>query len=153
MPNRENPTHDRVTARVDPSNKTQQAAKDSCDVNLIMKTYEKTGVLTHENANMPVYGDFSNSGDYQAARNAVNAAQSEFALLSADIRRRFNNNPEEMLLFLDEPSNLDEAVKLGLVEDHLEVKSPIRRMEPEPEPEPDRAPPIPENPSPVAGGA
>lgn len=157
MPTGEATTHKRVNARVDPTNQTQQAPKDACDVNMIMKTYEKTGVLTHENAHKPVYGDFSTASDYQEAKNAVNAAEAEFAGFSAEIRRRFDNDPRQMLLFLDDPNNLEEAVSLGLVVDDKSAKSPIRRSEPEPAPKPGETPapgnpPIPEDASPIAGG-
>lgn len=148
----------RTCARVDPTNSTQQAMKDACDVNLIMKQYEKTGTLVHQNLNKPAYGDFSNVSDYLQARNEIMAAEAGFGRLPSGIRRRFNNNPEELLNFIDNPENLEEAVSLGLVDDpnpeskRPSVANPPKEPDPAPEPAPEPSK-IPANPSPVAGGA
>lgn len=93
---------------------TQQHFKDETDINNILRQFNITGLLP-ENKLSPRYGDFTGISDYQSALNAVIAAESEFDGLPAQIRARFNNNPEELIQFLENDQNLDEAVKLGLV--------------------------------------
>jgi phage internal scaffolding protein len=97
---------------------TQQHFKDETDINNILRQFNITGLLP-ENALSPRYGDFTGINDYQSALNAVMAAESEFEALPAQIRARFNNNPEELINFLDNDANKDEAIRLGLVDQKL----------------------------------
>lgn len=97
---------------------TQQHFKDETDINNILRQFNITGLLP-ENALSPRYGDFTGINDYQSALNAVIAAQDEFMALPADLRARFNNNPEELINFLDNSDNRDEAIRLGLVDQKL----------------------------------
>lgn len=94
---------------------TQQHFRDQCDVNYVMRSYEKTGLLSHTNQRAPVFGDFSDVGDYQAALNQVMEAQESFLLLDPYVRARFSNDPGELISFLQNPLNRDEAIKLGLI--------------------------------------
>jgi len=64
----------------------------------------------------PRYGDFTGIGDYHTALNRVIAAQDEFEALPAQIRARFNNDPAELIAFLDDDNNRPEAESLGLVD-------------------------------------
>jgi len=53
----------------------------------------------------------------------VQELQGQFAGLPAKLRKRFSNNPENMLRFLEDPKNAGEAVKLGLLsEDDVDPK-------------------------------
>lgn len=104
--------------------RTQQHMKDECDINLILKRFEKTGQLQHVNGEPPRYGDFTNVTDYQTAVQRVAEADREFLELPAHIRSRFHNSPGELLDFLSNDSNLAEAVELGFIE-VPEVESPI----------------------------
>ena len=93
---------------------TQQHPKDECDINNILRQFNITGQLP-ENPLQPRYGDFTGVVDYHSALNAVIAAESEFDGLPAQIRARFENDPANLIAFLDNSENLDEAIKLGLV--------------------------------------
>lgn len=104
--------------------RTQQHMKDECDINLILKRFEKTGQIAHVSGQVPRYGDFSNVTDYQEAVQQVAEADREFMTLPAHIRTRFHNSPGELLDFLSNDANLAEAVELGFVE-APEVESPI----------------------------
>jgi len=97
---------------------TQQHFKDETDINNILRQFNITGLLP-ENALSPRYGDFTGINDYQSALNAVIAAEDGFMALPADLRARFSNNPEELINFLDNPQNKDEAIRLGLVDQNL----------------------------------
>jgi phage internal scaffolding protein len=104
---------------------TQQHFKDETDINNILRQFNITGLLP-ENALSPRYGDFTGINDYHSALNAVIAAEDGFMALPADLRARFSNNPEELINFLDNPQNKDEAIRLGLVDQKLienEVKT------------------------------
>lgn len=107
--------------------RTQQHFKDECDINTIMSRWQRTGELSHLNTRKPEYGDFDNVDDYQSAVNSVMHAQEAFDALSSRIRKRMNNDPGQLLAFLEDPSNHDEAVELGL----------IRNPEPDPTGGPD----------------
>lgn len=92
----------------------QQHQKEESDINTIVKRFGLTGQLP-ENVRIPQYGDFTGVTDYQSALHAVKAAEESFMELPANIRTRFNNNPQEFLEFCADGSNKDEAIKLGLI--------------------------------------
>jgi phage internal scaffolding protein len=94
--------------------RTKQAFKHEVDINRIMAKYQKTGLLPVTNKS-PLYGDFSSIPDFETASNKLIAAQNAFDAQPASLRKRFNNNPSELLHFLQDESNRDEAIKLGLV--------------------------------------
>lgn len=96
------------------ASRTKQADKDSCDINQIMKRFEKTGVLPEMIKGNPQYGDFSSGLSYQESLNIVMHAQEQFNALSARVRERFGNDPKVFLDFATDPVNGPEMVKLGL---------------------------------------
>ena len=58
----------------------QQQFKDECDVNRIVDRYVKTGVLDHQSAIVPQYGDVSDvPSDLMSAYDAVGRAEKEAA--------------------------------------------------------------------------
>lgn len=93
---------------------TKQAHKDECDINLIIRKYDKTGVLTHVNRALATYGDFSAVHSFQEAHNSVMAAAASFADLPAKIRKEFDNDPAKFLDFIDNPENIERMYELGL---------------------------------------
>jgi len=98
----------------------QQHFKDECDINNILRQFNITGLLP-EAPLSPRYGDFTGIGDYHTALNQVIAAEDEFMSLPANIRARFENDPAQLIEFLDKPENKDEAIKLGLVNQSVEL--------------------------------
>lgn len=96
----------------------QQHFKDECDINNILRQFNITGLLP-ETPLSPRYGDFTGIYDYHTALNAVIAAEDGFMALPADIRSRFLNDPENLINFLNDESNKDEAIKLGLIDQKL----------------------------------
>jgi phage internal scaffolding protein len=93
----------------------QQHFKDECDINNILRQFNITGLLPDQPLS-PRYGDFSGIGDYHTALNRVIAAQDEFDGLPANIRARFDNDPANLIEFLENEKNRPEAEELGLVE-------------------------------------
>lgn len=100
--------------------RTKQAFKEQTDINKIIARFNKTGMITHLNRKAPFYGDVSGFVDYQDALEKVAAAQELFRGMSSEVRERFDNDPAKMVAFLNNPSNLDEAIKLGMA-----VKRPV----------------------------
>lgn len=105
----------RVQTPVDGESMTKQAFKEECDINNIVRRYNEGGAITHINSRQPIYGDFSMEMDYQESLNRVHRAQEAFDALPANIRERFDNDPAQAVSFLQNPSNADEARKLGLL--------------------------------------
>lgn len=94
--------------------RAQQQFKEECDINTIVQRFGLTGELP-QNFKPPLVEDFDQVMDYQSALNAVIAADRAFMEIPAATRQRFNNNPQQLLEFLDNPANTDEARKLGLL--------------------------------------
>lgn len=116
FPNRYN-AHERGRYSVDfrgEESLTKQSFKNECDINRIMKRYLQTGILP-TSPGKPKYGDFASVGDYQTAVETVDRAKRMFGNLPSSIRERFKNNPVELLGFMQNEKNLEEAEKLGLV--------------------------------------
>lgn len=96
----------------------QQQFKDECDINNILRQFNITGQLPTSPLS-PRYGDFTGIVDYQSALNAVIAAEDGFMTLPAETRAMFGNDPEQLINFLDNPENKDQAIKLGLIDGKL----------------------------------
>lgn len=117
---------------------TQQHYKEETDINNIMSKYMKTGVLGNPNATrQPQFGDYS-SIDFMEMRNAVADIDQSFLSLSAKIRNRFQNDPHQLIRFIEKPENQAEALKLGLlyVEPNLPADATLTPSDPEANPKP-----------------
>lgn len=96
----------------DPSLTQQQFAAET-DINNIVATFLKTGYLP-EPSRMPQYVDYEGVFDYQTAMNVVRLADENFMRMDAATRARFHNSAQEFLDFFADPSNMPEAIRLGL---------------------------------------
>lgn len=63
----------------------------------------------------PIFGDFSSSLDYQSQLDRLNDARQAFNDLPARFRGRFNNNPRDLIRWLEDPKNHEQARKYGLL--------------------------------------
>lgn len=120
--------------------RTQQQFAEESDINTIVNRFLKTGQLP-DNVRVPQYGDFTEVMDFQTAMNAVREAQESFDRLPGQMRARFHNDPQELLEFVSDADNYDEALKLGLVQPR-----------PEPAPVPEAPAPVPPTGGPATGG-
>lgn len=93
---------------------TKQHHIAECDINNIMKRFEKTGELPGMIKENPMYGDFSDVKTFQESLDIVNLAQEQFAALSAKVRARFDNDPAKFLEYATDPKNAEDMVSLGL---------------------------------------
>lgn len=94
--------------------KTQQQFAEEVNINNIVARYGITGELPFS-GKVPLSGDFTEVTDFHSAMNLVLEAQEAFDSLSADLRSRFKHDPGELIAFLEDPKNREEAEKLGLV--------------------------------------
>ncbi len=106
----------RVQVDCSEGGKTVKSEAEACDINLMMKRYQRTGQIK-PNSRQAYYGDFTVSQDYGDAMHAVNEANEQFMELPAAIRSQFKNDPQELLAFLDDPENAIEAIEMGLLHD------------------------------------
>lgn len=104
--------------------KTEQHHRQRCNVNTILKQYDKTGLITHVNRAKAQYGDFSEVNEYQESLNIVVSAQNAFNALPSDVRERFGNNPGLFFEFATNPDNAEKMVELGLAEKRPEKVIP-----------------------------
>ena len=95
--------------------RTQQNFAKDCDINEIMKRYEKTGLVAHVNRFQGSYGDVTGALDFHSAQNAVIAATEAFMTLPARIRQKFANDPGAFLAFVEDPANEDKMRDMGLL--------------------------------------
>lgn len=97
----------------DPSLADQSQA-EAADINVIVRNFGVTGELP-TNTRMPLALDFVEAVDFQSAMNAIVEAERSFAAMPAMVRERFGNDPHRFIQFCDDPANMDEAKRLGLV--------------------------------------
>ena len=94
---------------------TKQSDAQSCDINVIVQKWLKTGQLpTNLNDGQAQYYDVSAIPDYRTCLDTVIAAQRQFEGLPALVRERFHNDPARFLDFVEDPNNATELVSLGL---------------------------------------
>lgn len=93
---------------------TKQSFTESTSIRKILERYAKTGILG-DPSRTPIFGDFSKT-DFVASLNLVSGIKSGFEKLNVRTRERFKNDPAELLEFLADEKNNDEAIKLGLRE-------------------------------------
>ncbi len=105
--------HERV--QLDPGpGRTKQSFSEESNINLIMKKYEKTGMLDHLNQYEGRYGDFIAAPDYHTAMNSIRSAGEMFMQIPATIRAKFDNDPAQFLAFVQNPDNREQMVEMGL---------------------------------------
>lgn len=94
---------------------TRQSEKESCDVNVIMRRYVKTGMLPEGFNAQGVFADVSEVGTYRDVVERIHQADRAFMSLPAALRKRFGHSPGEFLEFVSDPANREELERLGLV--------------------------------------
>lgn len=98
----------------------QQFAADA-DINVLMNRYKRPEVLAAAmsaigSPRVPRFGDFSSLPDYPTICQSMRMADAAFAALPSSVRDKFDNSVEACLEFLSNSGNLEEAVKLGLLD-------------------------------------
>lgn len=93
---------------------TEQSHKNQCDVNKIIRKYDRNGIINHVSKFEAQFGDVSGL-EFKSAQDKVIQAKAMFNELPSSIRKRFQNNPGSLLGFMENPDNRQEAIDLGLI--------------------------------------
>lgn len=118
----------------------KQEFKEECDINVLMKRYQKTGLFPQYPGQQQRYVSNIGAPDYQTAVNLVLAAEQEFSSLNSELRKRFDNDPLKFLQFVNDEKNGEELVKLGLREAPKAPPEPVEVRVVNPAPAVDQAP-------------
>lgn len=94
---------------------TQQHFKDDCDINKIIERFTRTGLLPQYPGEEMQFGDYTAAVDYHEAMTIVAQAKQQFEALPSAVRDKFDNDPVKMLDFVSKKENIEESVKLGLL--------------------------------------
>lgn len=101
------------TINNEPDLAQQQYAKQ-CDVNEIMRKYEKDGTITHIAKNPGRYQQLGEPTDLLDAQMRVIRAEEAFMSLPASLRAKCDHQPANFLRMLEDGSNDEELIKLGI---------------------------------------
>jgi hypothetical protein len=91
---------------------TDQSYKDQVDAKNVIKSFVKTGLITHLNQVAGQYADVSEIESLYESMTKVKQAENFFYQLPAEIRKQLKNDPQEMLKVLKDPSK--EEIKKDL---------------------------------------
>lgn len=94
--------------------KTEQAHKNECDMNFILKEYQRTGFIRHAKENKGRYDDVSVQ-DFQEAMFIVKEAEEMFNQLPAGIRKGFEHDPARFLEYVQDPANHADMARRGIL--------------------------------------
>lgn len=116
---------------------TQQSQADETDINVIVRRFGITGAMP-QGLEPPTFEIFEDVFDYQSAQNALVAARESFMAMPADVRGRFDNDPQEFMVFCADKANLPEMRRLGLAVPEKEAPAKPEPLEvrviPDPKP-------------------
>lgn len=104
----------RVAMKCEGPSLTEQAHKKDVDIKRIMARAKSTG-FARQVFKPAMYGDFSGVEDFHSVQNKVLQAKADFMRLPGAVRKRFENDPGELIEFVADPENAAEAVELGLL--------------------------------------
>nr|WAE43817.1 MAG: internal scaffolding protein [Microviridae sp.] len=94
---------------------TQQEFADDCNINSMLENQQRTGMISL-NQNFPEYSDFTGVTSFQDAIHQIKEAEEQFLTLPPSVRNRFNNDPHQLITFLQDTNNRKEAEDLGIVQ-------------------------------------
>lgn len=126
--------------------RTQRQFAEECDINSLIKKMREGSLK--RNGEQPIFGDFAQYGDLQKAENTVMEANAAFMRLPMDIRDRFNQSPHQLVSFINDPANIKEAIKIGLMDDPSQPplavmgrtdREPVQDKKKEPKKEPKKS--------------
>ena len=93
---------------------TQQHFAEESEINNILRSHDRNGIIDHINKGKEIYGDFSNITDFSDALEQINEAKKEFITIPSSIREKFQNDAGQFFKFASNPDNLSELQKMGL---------------------------------------
>ena len=108
--------------------RTVQSDREGTDLKILLEKYVETGEIPTVQLPVgePLDGDFTGLPDFQEMQNMLIDIQNQFDALPSKVREKFANDPIAMVQFLQDDNNIEEAVKLGLMErSGPDVKKPV----------------------------
>lgn len=99
--------------------KTEQAHKAHVDIHQIIKKYSPQQIAQDVRKFAGLYGDFSKVPDYHEAKTLIANADTAFHRLPSKVRKRFNNDPDVFIDFMQSDENRAAIAEMGLSTDHL----------------------------------
>ncbi len=111
---------------------TKQSFKNSTDINKIVGKFVKAGMTPQLPADT-TFG-FAPPYTFHEALELIRTADDYFEKLPAEARTKFDNDPGEFLAFVEDPENIPELAKMGLIDAR---EAPVEPPEPAPEREPE----------------
>lgn len=96
---------------------TIQSEKDNCDINVIMNRYATCGTpLPYRTDGVePVYADVSELGDYMENFQRCKQAEEMFNALPSALRKELDNNPANLISFIQDKKNESRCIEYGLI--------------------------------------
>jgi phage internal scaffolding protein len=95
---------------------TQEQFAAESEINNIIRSHDRNGVIEHINRGNAIYADFSNITDFSDALEQIREAQNEFQQIPSEIREKFQNDAGNFFKFASNPDNIEELRELGLAE-------------------------------------
>jgi len=104
-----------VQQEVGEKSMTRQEMAEECDINAIMKRYEKTGMIPVDSHGVPQYLDLTMTPDnLMQAMDLMIEAEASFMLLPAETRKEFDNDAMRFVEFASNPDNVERMRTWGL---------------------------------------
>ena len=94
---------------------TQQHFADESEINNIIRSHDRNGVIDHIQRGNAIYGDFSEITDLSDALVQIQEAQKEFLNIPSEIREKFKNDAGEFFKYASNPDNEDGMREMGLL--------------------------------------
>lgn len=104
----------KVSYGCESESKVEQNHKHECNINTIMARVKKGHMVPFRSGD-PLYGDFTEALDYHQSCDRIIEAKTQFMTLPAQLRSRFNNDPGQLIAYVNNPENLDQCVIEGLL--------------------------------------
>ena len=111
---------------------TQEQFAEESEINNIIRSHDRNGVIEHINRGNAIYGDFSNITDFSEALDQIREAQNEFQQIPSEIREKFQNDAGQFFKFASNPDNIQELRNLGLANPEPSVAMPTEPAIPQP---------------------
>ncbi len=94
---------------------TKQSFLKDANINTMVARFKKSGMFENVTDKIAQYADLSKPVSYRDSLDHIISAQAQFDALPALVRQRFQNEPAELIDFVQNEDNRDEAIRLGLL--------------------------------------
>lgn len=116
----------RVVTVNDLPSMTDQSYKEATDAKNVVKTFLKTGLVTHINKSASYFADVSDIEDLYESMSKVKAVEKYFMELPAELRKKLDNDPRKLLEVIVDPEKQQLQEELGL-EITEKIEDPIEK--------------------------